>query len=128
MRAAVPAFSGRYRGQSRVHTESDLRVFLRWCSDHGLDPLSAARMDIERYVRWLQDVLRYQPSTASRRLSVVVGFYPPPPGCRPTRTTSPWSPSLPIQTELLPSGVRSATRHRVDGRRGTGPRDPSATW
>jgi hypothetical protein len=30
--------------------------------------------DIERYPRWLQDVRRYQPSTVSRRLSVVVGF------------------------------------------------------
>jgi integrase len=28
-----------------------------------------------KYVRWLQDVRRYQPSTVSRRLSVVVGFY-----------------------------------------------------
>jgi integrase/recombinase XerD len=37
--------------------------------------LSAARADIERYVRWLQDVRRFQPSTVSRRLSVVVGFY-----------------------------------------------------
>ncbi|MCX5064292.1 site-specific integrase [Micromonospora lupini] len=75
MRVAVSAFLGRYRGQTRVHTESDLRVFLRWCSDHELDPLSAARVDVERYVRWLQDVRRYQPSTVSRRLSVVVGFY-----------------------------------------------------
>jgi integrase len=32
-------------------------------------------VDIERYLRWLQDVRRYQPSTVSRRLSVVVGFY-----------------------------------------------------
>ncbi|MEU4483150.1 tyrosine-type recombinase/integrase [Micromonospora sp. NPDC023966] len=32
-------------------------------------------MDVERYVRWLQDVRRYQPPTVSRRLSVVVGFY-----------------------------------------------------
>ncbi len=71
----MSAFLGRYRGQTRVHTESDLRVFLRWCADHGLDPLAAARVDIERYVRWLQDVRRYQPSTVSRRLSVVVGFY-----------------------------------------------------
>ena len=39
-----------------------------------LDPLSAARGDVERYVRWLQDVRQYQPSTVSR-LSVVVGFY-----------------------------------------------------
>jgi integrase/recombinase XerD len=62
-------------GETRLHTESDLRVFLRWCTEHGLDPLAAARADIERYVRWLQDVGRYQPSTVSRRLSVVVGFY-----------------------------------------------------
>jgi integrase/recombinase XerD len=73
--AAVSAFLGRYRGQTRVHTESDLRVFLRWCTDHRLAPLAAARADIERYVRWLQDVRRYQPSTVSRCLSVVVGFY-----------------------------------------------------
>jgi site-specific recombinase XerD len=33
------------------------------------------RAEIERYVRWLQEVRRYQPSTVSRRLSVVVGFY-----------------------------------------------------
>ena len=55
--------------------DSDLRVFLRRCTDQVLDPLAAARVDIERYVRWLQDVRRYQASTVSRRLSVVVGFY-----------------------------------------------------
>lgn len=75
VRAAVSAFLGRYRGQTRVHPDFDLRVFLRWCADHDLDPLAAARVDIERYVRWLQDVRRYQPSTVSRQLSVVVGFY-----------------------------------------------------
>jgi integrase/recombinase XerD len=58
-----------------MHTESDLNVFLRWCVDQSMDPLTATRVDIERYVRWLQDVRWYQPSTVSRRLSVVVGFY-----------------------------------------------------
>jgi site-specific recombinase XerD len=75
LRAAVSAYLGRYRGQSRLHAESDLRIFLRWCTDQDLVPLAAVRVDIERYVRWLQDVRRYQPSTVSRRLSVVVGFY-----------------------------------------------------
>src|SRR2546430_1544904 len=74
LRAAASAYLGRYRGETRLHTESDLRVFLRWCADHGLDPLAAVRVDIERYVRWLQDVRHYQPSTVSRRLSVVVGL------------------------------------------------------
>jgi site-specific recombinase XerD len=72
---ASTAYLGRYRGQTRIHTESDLRVFLRWCTAMELDPLTAVRADIERYVRWLQDVRCYQPSTVSRRLSVVVGFY-----------------------------------------------------
>jgi site-specific recombinase XerD len=75
LRAATAAYLGRYRGQTRLHSESDLRVFLRWCADHDLDPLAAVRVDIERYLRWLQDVREYQPSTVSRRLSIVVGFY-----------------------------------------------------
>src|SRR4051794_1199250 len=75
LRAAVSAYLGRYRGQTRLHTESDLRVFLRWCADHDLDPLATVRVDIERYLRWLQEVRRHQPSTVSRRLSVVIGFY-----------------------------------------------------
>ncbi|MEV6638264.1 tyrosine-type recombinase/integrase [Actinoplanes sp. NPDC051470] len=73
--AAASAFLGCYRGQTRVHTDSDLRVSLRWCTDQDLNPLTARRVDVERYVRWLQEVRRYQPSTISRRLSVVVGFY-----------------------------------------------------
>src|SRR3954453_10343822 len=73
--AAVAAYLGRYRGESRVHTGSDLKVFLTWCAGQDLDPLSLGRVEVERYVRWLQEVRRYQPSTVCRRLSVVVGFY-----------------------------------------------------
>jgi site-specific recombinase XerD len=74
LRAAVAAYLGRYRGQTRLHTDSDLRIFLRWCGEHGLRPPAVVRTDIERYVRWLQDTRRFQPSTVSRRLSIVVGF------------------------------------------------------
>lgn len=80
----MSAFLVRYRGQTRVHTESDLRIFLRWRTDH-LDPLTAARADVERYVRWLQDVRRYQPSTVSRRPTT---FAVPP--CQPNRRPSGW--------------------------------------
>ena len=38
-------------------------------------PLTAQRNDLELYLRWLQDVRRFKPSTVSRRLSVVAGFY-----------------------------------------------------
>jgi integrase/recombinase XerD len=37
--------------------------------------LAVRRLDVELYVRWLQEARRLQPSTVSRRLSVVIGFY-----------------------------------------------------
>src|SRR3954447_24137921 len=74
LHVAVAAHLGRYRGQSRLHTGSDLKVFLAWCADQGMDSLRVGRADIERYVRWLQETRYYQPSTVSRRLSVLVGF------------------------------------------------------
>lgn len=77
LRLAVAAYLARFRGQSRLHTESDLRGFLDWCESRDLDPLAATRPHIELYVRWLQEVRRYRPSTVSRRTSVVAGFYRP---------------------------------------------------
>ena len=73
---AVAAYLARYRGQTRVHSESDLRAFLLWCRERGVAPLQASRAQIELYVRWMQEVRRFQPSTVSRRVSVV-GFTAP---------------------------------------------------
>lgn len=72
---AAGAHLSRYRGMSRKHAESDLRVFFAWCQDRRLAPLAAQRNDLELYLRWLQDVRNFKPSTVSRRLSVVTGFY-----------------------------------------------------
>jgi len=72
---AVAAYLARYRGQTRVHTESDLRAYLVWCRERGLEPLMASRAQIELYVRWMQEVRHFQPSTVSRRVSVMAGFY-----------------------------------------------------
>jgi hypothetical protein len=66
LRLAIAAYLARYKGQSRVHTESDLRSFLRWCRDRDLDPFQARRPHIELYLRWMQEVQRFQPSTVSR--------------------------------------------------------------
>ena len=101
LRVAVAAFLARYTGLSRAHTASDLRGFLDWCADRGVDPLAASRPQLELFVRWMQQTRRLKPSTVSRRTSVVAGFYrtcestgcwstPPPntsadPGCRPSR-------------------------------------------
>ena len=75
LRSAVRAFLARYKGQSRIHTESDLRAFVRWCDDVDLEPLTISRVDLELYLRWMQVTRKYKPSTVSRRLSVVTGFY-----------------------------------------------------
>lgn len=37
--------------------------------------LQARRPHVELYLRWMQEARRYQPSTVSRRLSIVAGFY-----------------------------------------------------
>ena len=72
---AVAAYLARFKDATRVHTESDLRAFVTWCAERGLPPLSAQRVHIELYVRWMQEVRRFKPSTVSRRMSVVAGFY-----------------------------------------------------
>jgi integrase/recombinase XerD len=75
LRVAIAGHLSRYKGLSRVHTDSDLRVFLRWCAEHHLDPLTVQRADVELFVRWLEEIRRFKPSTVSRRLSVVTCFY-----------------------------------------------------
>ena len=75
LRLAVAAYLARFKGSSREHTESDLRCFLTWCAEHGLDPLAARRPHLELYIRSMQEIRRFKPSTVSRRFSVVAGFY-----------------------------------------------------
>ena len=75
LRLAVAAYLARFKGSSRAHTESDLRCYLSWCAEHGLDPLAAQRPHLELYIRWMQEMRRFKPSTVSRRFSVVAGFY-----------------------------------------------------
>ena len=75
LRLAVAAHLARYKGQSRTHTASDLNSYLFWCLEHDLAPLEATRVHVELYLRWMQEVRRLKPSTVSRRLSVLSGFY-----------------------------------------------------
>jgi integrase/recombinase XerD len=75
LRLAVAAYLARFKGSSREHTESDLRCYLTWCAERGLDPLAARRPHLELYIRWMQETCRFKPSTVSRRFSVTAGFY-----------------------------------------------------
>jgi hypothetical protein len=75
LRLAVAAYLARFKRAFRYHTESDLRCYLAWCAEHGLDPLVAPRPHLELYIRWMQEIRRCKPSTVSRRFSMAAGFY-----------------------------------------------------
>jgi integrase/recombinase XerD len=75
LRLAVAAYLARFKGASRYHTESDLCRYLTWCAEHSLDPLTVRRPHLELYIRWMQEIRRFKPSTVSRRFSVAAGFY-----------------------------------------------------
>jgi integrase/recombinase XerD len=75
LRLAVAAYLARFQGASRYHTESDLRCYLAWYAERGLDPLAARRPHLELYIRGMQEVRRFKPSTVSRRFSVTARFY-----------------------------------------------------
>jgi hypothetical protein len=76
LRLAVAAYLARFKGSSREHTESDLRCFLAWCAEQSLDPLAAQRTHLELYIRWMQEIHWFKPSTISRRFSVTAGVLP----------------------------------------------------
>ncbi len=73
--AVAADYLARYSGRTREAYTLDLRSFFTWCADRQTDPLHLGRADIERYVRWMQDQQHYAPSTVSRRLSCVCGYY-----------------------------------------------------
>jgi integrase/recombinase XerD len=75
LRLAVAAYPARFKGSSRAHTESDLRCYGAWYAERGLDPLAAQQPHLELYIRWMQEIRRFKPSTVSRRFSVTAGFY-----------------------------------------------------
>jgi hypothetical protein len=75
LRLAVDACLARFKGSSRKHAESDLRCYLAWCAERGQDPLAAQRPHPELYIRRMQEIRRFKPSTVSQRFSVAAGFY-----------------------------------------------------
>ena len=90
LRLAVAAYLARFKGSSREHTESDLRCYLSWCAERGLDPLGAQRPHLELYIRWMHQIRRFKLSTVSRRFSVAAGFFWAwvPAGTKPCSTLS----------------------------------------
>src|SRR5580692_5601005 len=75
LRLAVAAYLARFKGSSRAHTESDLRCYLAWCAERGLDPAGRAASALGAVHPVDAGIRRFQPSTVSRRFSVAAGFY-----------------------------------------------------
>jgi len=75
LQLAVAAYLARFAGSSREHAESDLRCYMCWCAERGLDLLTARRPHLELYIRWMQEIRHFKPSTVSRRFLVAAGFY-----------------------------------------------------
>jgi integrase/recombinase XerD len=75
VRLVRAAYLARYQGNSREHIASDLNAFLTWCDQRDVAVMTATRVHLELYIRWMQETRRYKPSTVSRRVSVMTGFY-----------------------------------------------------
>src|SRR4051812_9849153 len=73
-RLALAGFLVGYRGQTRDAYGLDLRQFLAFCHEHGLEVLKVRRADIEIYARTLEARGRAR-ATVARRLSTVSGFF-----------------------------------------------------
>jgi len=85
---AAAAYLARFKGQTRVHTESDLRAYMYWCADRALDPFAATRPHIELYVRWMQEHRRYAAPCPG-------GWQWWPASTEPASSTASWSIPLP---------------------------------
>src|SRR5204862_6060385 len=73
-RLALAGFLAGYSGQIRDAYGLDLRQFLAYCQENGLELLKARRADIEIYARTLEARGRAR-ATIARRLPTVAGFY-----------------------------------------------------
>ena len=71
---AAAAFLARYQARTLEAYRYDLRAFFQWAADEGLVILSAARPQIELYVRAMEG-RGLAATTIDRRLSTVCGFY-----------------------------------------------------
>ena len=71
---AALSFLARCRGDTLRAYSQDLRAFLSWCAERGVQPLLAQRPHLELYLRWMEQ-RGLAPATIGRRFTTVAGFY-----------------------------------------------------
>jgi integrase/recombinase XerD len=69
------AFLAGYGPGTRKSYAEGLRAWFRWCDDHGIDPLKAARPHIDLWGRWLEEERKLMPSSVMHRLCILRSFY-----------------------------------------------------
>lgn len=60
-------------GRTREEYARDLRHYLTWCTEYGLDPLNQQRAQMDAWRTWLGE--HYGPGAVNRHLSVVSGLF-----------------------------------------------------
>lgn len=71
---SLAGFLARYTGQTFVEYRRDMKLYLGWCMQNQLPPLTAKRAHLELYVRWLE-TRGWKSATVSRRFSTVATYY-----------------------------------------------------
>src|SRR6266700_6917574 len=113
LRLAVAAYLARFKGTSRDHTDSDLRCYLAWCAERGLDPLLARRPHLELYIRWMQE--RASTCAMSRSPPATPTRAPPCARTGPARTSTATPTTSPPPTWLPePDQISGTRRCRAD--------------
>lgn len=72
---ALEDFLGFYDGNTRAAYGIDLAILFGWCITHGIDPLGVTRLQLEQFVRHLEQERGNSIVTIRRRMSVVRCFY-----------------------------------------------------
>jgi integrase/recombinase XerD len=75
VRRLLAAFLVGYEGHTRTAYARNLADWLAFCSEHGIEPLTAHRAHVDAYARDLAEVQGRARSTVARRLSALAGFY-----------------------------------------------------
>ena len=71
---AVGFLLGYEKAHTRSAYQSDLRCFVSWCTQIGIDPLAVQRAHLDGYARSLE-TMGLASSSVARRLSVMSGLF-----------------------------------------------------
>ncbi|MFC4507030.1 MULTISPECIES: tyrosine-type recombinase/integrase [Streptomyces] len=71
--AVAGAFLLSKAGRTREEYRRDLRHYLTWCAEFGLDPFNQKRVQMDAFKNWLVD--NYSNGAVNRHLSVVSGLF-----------------------------------------------------